>query len=89
MYEVGLVLPVDELTGLLYILGHSWWATAEYPKLLYLWVNLLQGIKEGFKGGAAKVGDGAQAREQTPVQHLLEVPLADVQHGGPEVELLS
>lgn len=24
------------------------------------------------------MGDGAQAREQTPVQHLLEVPLTDV-----------
>lgn len=36
MYEVGLVLLVDELTGLLNILGHSWWAAAEYPKLPYL-----------------------------------------------------
>lgn len=43
-----------------------------------LWVNLLQGVEEGLKGGATKVGDGAQAREQTPVQHLLEVPLTDV-----------
>lgn len=41
MHKVGLVLPVNELTGLLYILGHSWRATAEYPKLPYLWVNLL------------------------------------------------
>ena len=36
MHEVGLVLSVDELTGLLYILGHSWRATAEYPNLSYL-----------------------------------------------------
>ena len=43
-----------------------------------LWVDLLQGLEEGLEGGAAKVGDGAQAREQTPVQHLLEVPLTDV-----------
>ena len=43
-----------------------------------LWVDLLQGVEEGLEGGTAKVGDGAQAREQTPVQHFLEVPLADV-----------
>lgn len=43
-----------------------------------LWVDLLQRTEEAFKGGTAKVGDGAQAREQTPVQHLLEVPLTDV-----------
>lgn len=36
VHEVGLVLSVDELTGLLYILGHSWRATAEYPNLSYL-----------------------------------------------------
>lgn len=36
MHKVGLVLSVDELTGLLYILGHSWRAAAEYPKLPYL-----------------------------------------------------
>lgn len=41
-------------------------------------VDLLQGLEEGLEGGAAKVGDGVQAREQTPVQHLLEVPLTDV-----------
>lgn len=40
MHKVGLVLSVDELTGLLYILGHSWRAAAEYSKLPYLWVNL-------------------------------------------------
>lgn len=33
VHEVGLVLLVDELTGLLYILGHSWRATAEHPDL--------------------------------------------------------
>lgn len=41
-------------------------------------MHLLQGVEEGLKGGATKVGDGAQAREETPVQHLLEVPLTDV-----------
>lgn len=41
-------------------------------------MDLLQRVEEGLKGGAAKVGDRAQAREQTPVQHLLEVPLTDV-----------
>ena len=49
-----------------------------------LWVDLLQRTEEAFKGGAAKVGDGAQAREQTPVQHLLEVPLTDVLGEGAE-----
>lgn len=43
MHEVGLVLPVDELTGLLYILGHSWRATAEHPNLPYL-SSVLQGV---------------------------------------------
>lgn len=33
VHKVGLVLPVDELTGLLYILGHSWRAAAEHPDL--------------------------------------------------------
>lgn len=33
---MGLVLLVDELTGLLYILGHSWRATAEHPDLPHL-----------------------------------------------------
>ena len=33
VHEVGLVLLVDELTGLLYILGHSWRAAAEHPNL--------------------------------------------------------
>lgn len=28
-----------------------------------LWVDLLQGVEEGLKRGAAKVGDGTQARE--------------------------
>ena len=51
-----------------------------------LWVDLLQRTEEAFKGGAAKVGDGAQAREQTPVQHLLEVPLTDVLREGAEEE---
>lgn len=51
-----------------------------------LWVDLLQGVEEGLKGRAAKVGDGAQAREQTPVQHLLEVPLTDVLEEGVEEE---
>ena len=36
VHEVGLVLLVDELTSLLYILGHSWRATAEHPDLPYL-----------------------------------------------------
>lgn len=43
-----------------------------------LWVNFLQGVEERLEGGAAKMGDRAQAREQTPVQHLLEVPLTNV-----------
>ena len=43
MHEVGLVLPVDELTGLLYILGHSWRATAEHSNLPYL-SSVLQGV---------------------------------------------
>ena len=47
-----------------------------------LWVNLLQGVEEGLEGGPTKVGDGAQAREQTPVEHLLEVPLTDVLVGS-------
>ena len=41
-------------------------------------MDLLQRVEECLEGGAAKVGDGAQACEQTPVQHLLEVPLTDV-----------
>lgn len=36
VHEVGLVLFVDELTGLLYVLGHSWRATAEHPDLAHL-----------------------------------------------------
>ena len=36
VHEVGLVLLVDELTGLLYILGHSWRAAAEHPDLPHL-----------------------------------------------------
>ena len=51
-----------------------------------LWVDLLQRTEKAFKGGTAKVGDGAQAREQTPVQHLLEVPLTDVLGKGAEEE---
>ena len=51
-----------------------------------LWVDLLQRVEEGLEGGSAKVGDGAQAREQTPVQHLLEVPLTDVLGEGVEEE---
>ena len=47
-------------------------------KQTYLGVNFLQRVEKGLKGRAAKVGDRAQAREQTPVQHLLEVPLTDV-----------
>lgn len=83
------VLPVDELTSLLHILGHARGTTAKYSNLSDLGVDFLQRVEKGLKGRATKVGDGAQAREQTPVQHLLEVPLTDVQHGGPEVELLS
>jgi hypothetical protein len=45
-------------------------------------VDLLQGVEEGLEGGAAKVGDRAQASEQTPVQYLLEVPLTDVLKRG-------
>lgn len=41
-------------------------------------MNLLQRVEEELKGRAAKVGDRSQAREQTLVQHLLEVPLTDV-----------
>lgn len=41
-------------------------------------MDLLQGVEERLEGGATEVGDGAQACEQTPVQHLLEVPLTDV-----------
>ena len=44
----------------------------------YLGVNFLQRVEARLKGRTAKVGDRAQAREQTPVQHLLEVPLTDV-----------
>lgn len=49
-------------------------------------MDLLQGLKEGLEWGAAEVGDGAQAREQTPVQHLLEVSLTDVLREGVEEE---
>ena len=49
-------------------------------------MDLLQGLEEWLKGRSAKVGDGAQAREQTPVQHLLEVPLTDVLGDGVEEE---
>lgn len=87
--EMSPVLLVDELTGLLHILGHARGTTAEYSNLSDLGMNFLQRVEERLKGRAAKVGDRAQAREQTPVQHLLEVPLTDVQHGGPEVKLLS
>lgn len=41
-------------------------------------MHLLQRVKEGYEWGAAEMGDGAQPREQTLVQHLLEVPLTDV-----------
>lgn len=44
-------------------------------------VDLLQGAEEGHKGRAAKVSDGAQAGEQAPVPHLLEVTLAHILHG--------
>lgn len=47
----------------------------------YLGMNFLQRVEERLKGRAAKVGDRTQAREQTPVQHLLEVPLTDVLGG--------
>lgn len=36
MHKVGPVLPVDELTGLLHILGHPWRTTAEHTNLMYL-----------------------------------------------------
>lgn len=36
VHKVGLVLPVNELTGLLYILGHSWRAAAEHSNLPHL-----------------------------------------------------
>lgn len=36
VHEVGLVLPVDELTGLLHILSHAWRATAKHPDLSHL-----------------------------------------------------
>lgn len=87
--EVSPILLVDELTGLLHVLSHARGATAKYSNLSHLGVDLLQRVEKGLKGRATKVGDRAQAREQTPVQHLLEVPLTDVQHGGPEVKLLS
>lgn len=44
----------------------------------HLWMDFLQRVEEELKGRAAKVGDRAQAREQTPVQHFLKVPLTDV-----------
>ena len=49
VHEVGLVQPVDELTGLLYILGHSWRATAEHPNLRYL-SNVLKGMVAERRG---------------------------------------
>lgn len=36
MHEVGLVLPVDLLTGLLHVLGHPWGAAAEHTDLPHL-----------------------------------------------------
>ena len=54
-----------------------------------LWVDLLQGFEEELEGGAAKVRDGTQACEQTPVQHLLEVSLTDVLGVGVEEECHS
>lgn len=49
VHEVGLVLPVDELTGLLYILGHSWRATAEHSNLWYL-SSVLRGMVAERRG---------------------------------------
>jgi len=55
------------------------WETPSCPQPgTDLRVHLLQRAEEGYEGRAPKMGDGAQPREQALVQHLLEVPLADV-----------
>lgn len=41
-------------------------------------MDFLQRVEEELKGRPAKVGNRAQTREQTPVQHFLEVPLTNV-----------
>lgn len=43
--EACAVLPVDELTGLLHVLGHAWGPAAEHPDLVHL---LGDGEKRGW-----------------------------------------
>ena len=59
VHEVGLVLLVDELTGLLYILGHSWRAAAEHPNLPHL---------------SRVGGEGAVVAEERPVALRCSLP---------------
>lgn len=59
VHEVGLVLLVDELTGLLYILGHSWRAAAEHPDLPHL---------------SSVGGEGAVVAEERPVALRCSLP---------------
>lgn len=79
---------VDMFAGGFNPVCHSWWPTAEYTEHVGISVHSLQHLEEGLEVWAAEVGDGPQAGEQGPVAYLLEVALADVQHGGPYVELL-
>lgn len=47
VHEVGSVLPVDQLTGLLYILGHARRATAKHPNLAHLSGNWIEKERPG------------------------------------------
>jgi hypothetical protein len=45
-----LVLPVDELTGFLYILGHPWRAAAEHSNLAHLSGDCQEKERPGILG---------------------------------------
>lgn len=42
MHKMGLIPLVHLLASFLYVLGQSWWSTAEYTNFTHLRVNFLQ-----------------------------------------------
>ena len=79
MVDEGRTLEaVGGSTGILHTVGHPRWAAGEHTNLRKVDVVFLQVIEEGVEVGATKVGDRAQASEQTAARQLLKVPLADV-----------
>jgi len=85
--EGGATSEVHGLAGILHGAGHRRRTAREHAELLHLRVDTLQGGEERGQVGSAEVCDGAQAGEQRTSADLLEVTLADVEHGGAQVEL--